>query len=134
MRSMMIRSAEASRFTFRTPVSRLTAGARGFSRSAPALSCIVVLAVATLAAQEPVDEKVIAQIKEEGFQRSAVMDTLSWLTDVHGPRLTGSPQLRAAGEWARAELTRWGLANAALESYGSIGRGWTLERYSIEIA
>jgi carboxypeptidase Q len=88
---------------------------------------------ATLVAQGPVDEKVIAQIKIEGFQHSAVMETLSWLTDVHGPRLTGSPQLRAAGEWARAELTKWGLANAALETYGAIGRGWTLERYSIEM-
>ena len=106
-------------------------GARGFSRAA--LPGALVLAIAALAAQEPVDEKVIAQIKTEGFQHSAVMETLSWLTDVHGPRLTGSPQLRAAGEWARTELTRWGLSNAALESYGSVGRGWTLERFSIEM-
>lgn len=93
---------------------------------------IVVISVPLLA-QESVDEKVIAQIKAEGFQRSAVMETLSWLTDVHGPRLTGSPQLRAAGEWARTELAKWGLVNAALESYGSIGRGWSLDRFSIEL-
>src|SRR5499427_6196585 len=84
-------------------------------------------------AAEPVDERVIARIKAEGFQHSSVMETLSWLADVHGPRLTGSPALRAAGEWARDEMTRWGLANAALESYGSIGRGWALERFSIEM-
>ncbi|HEX7138752.1 MAG TPA: M28 family peptidase, partial [Vicinamibacterales bacterium] len=84
-------------------------------------------------APEQVDEHVIAQIKAEGFQHSAVMDTLSWLADVHGPRLTGSPALRAAGEWARNEMTRWGLANAALESYGSVGRGWALDRFSIEM-
>ena len=84
-------------------------------------------------ATEPVNERVIAQIKAEGFQHSAVMETLSWLADVHGPRLTGSPALRAAGEWARNEMTRWGLANAALESYGSIGRGWALEKFSIEM-
>ena len=82
---------------------------------------------------EQVDEHVIAQIKAEGFQHSAVMETLSWIADVHGPRLTGSPALHAAGEWARSEMTRWGLANAALESYGSIGRGWALDRFSIEM-
>jgi carboxypeptidase Q len=98
-----------------------------------ALVCAVVIASVSVLAQEPVNETVIAQIKAEGFQRSAVMETLSWLTDVHGPRLTGSPALRGAAEWARAELTRWGLTNAALESYGSVGRGWTLERYSIEM-
>jgi len=86
-----------------------------------------------LVAQESVDEQVVARIKTEAFQRSAVMETLSWLSDVHGPRLTGSPALHSAGEWARDEMTRWGLANAALESYGSIGRGWTLERFSIEM-
>jgi carboxypeptidase Q len=89
------------------------------------------------AAKDPrngaVNENVVARIKTEGFQRSAVMETLSWLADVYGPRLTGSPSLRAAAEWARGEMTRWGLANAALESYGSIGRGWTLERFSIDM-
>ena len=86
-----------------------------------------------LLGQEAIDEAVIARIKTEGFQQSAVMDTLSWLSDVHGPRLTGTPALRRAGEWARDQLTRWGLTNAALESYGSIGRGWMLERFSIEM-
>jgi hypothetical protein len=78
------------------------------------------------------DESVIAEIKAEGFQHSAVMDTLSWLSDVHGPRLTGSPNLRKAAEWARDQLTRWGLERAALEPYGSIGRGWEqdFDKYS----
>jgi carboxypeptidase Q len=79
------------------------------------------------------DEAVIAQIKLEGFQHSAVMDTLSWLSDVHGPRLTGSPNLRKAAEWARDQLTGWGLERAALEPYGSIGRGWELQHFTIEM-
>ena len=109
------------------------------ARNRRATACVLGLAVALsamAAAQakpELVDEHVIAQIKAEGFQHSAVMETLSWLADVHGARLTGSPALRAAGEWARSEMTRWGLTNAALESYGSIGRGWALERFSIEM-
>jgi hypothetical protein len=93
----------------------------------------VVALTITIRAQEPVDDQIVAKIKAEGFQHSAVMETLSWLTDVHGPRLTGTKQLRAAGEWARAELTKWGLTGAALESYGTIGRGWTLDHFSIEM-
>jgi carboxypeptidase Q len=79
------------------------------------------------------DEAVIAQIKLEGFQHSAVMDTLSWLSDVHGPRLTGSPTLRKAAEWARDQLTGWGLERVALEPYGPIGRGWELQHFTIEM-
>src|SRR5438552_3977326 len=53
------------------------------------LAIAVAFIVATpLAGQQTVNDTVIAQIKTEGFQRSAVMDTLSWLSDVHGPRLT----------------------------------------------
>src|SRR3982074_1557728 len=98
------------------------------SRISIALAVAFVVSV-PLRGQEAVNDAVIAQIKTEGFQHSAVMDTLSWLSDVHGPRLTGAPAPRRAGEWARDQLTRWGLINAALESYGSIGRGWTLERF-----
>ncbi len=94
---------------------------------------VAVAAVFTcaVAADEQVDEGVIAQLKVEGFQHSQVMDTLSWLSDVYGPRLTGSPALRQAGEWAREQMTRWGLSNAALEPYGPIGRGWAVERFDI---
>ena len=86
-----------------------------------------------MSAQEAVNETVVAQIKGEAFQRSAVMDTLSWSADVHGPRFTGSPTLRQAAEWARDQLTRWGLANAALEPNGTTSRGWSIERFSIEM-
>lgn len=78
---------------------------------------------------EPVDLPAIYKIKEEGLQRSKVMEIASYLTDVYGPRLTGSPNIRAAGDWAVAELKRWGIANASLETWGSFGRGWTNDRY-----
>src|SRR5215470_16251721 len=94
---------------------------------------LTLAAVVSLSAAEAVDDTVIASIKAEGFQRSAVMETLSWLSDVHGPRLTGSRTLREAGEWARGEMTSWGLVNAALEPYGGGSRGWDLERFSIEM-
>ncbi|MGE0812324.1 MAG: M20/M25/M40 family metallo-hydrolase [Vicinamibacterales bacterium] len=92
----------------------------------------VVLPV-LLAGQERVDDRTIAAIKTEGFQRSHVMDTLSWLSDVHGPRLTNSKGYRAAAEWAKAQATTWGLSNAALEPWGTFGPGWEVQRFSIEM-
>ncbi|HMB82269.1 MAG TPA: hypothetical protein VKI43_19470, partial [Vicinamibacterales bacterium] len=94
---------------------------------------IALVASVPVFAQEPVNDAVVAQIKGEAFQRSAVMDTLSWIADVYGPRLTGSPTLRQAGEWARDQLTRWGMANAALEANGTTSRGWSVDRFSIEM-
>jgi carboxypeptidase Q len=101
------------------------------------LTCLILVTALGLAAtpiaqtNERIDDAVIARLKVEGFQHSQVMTTLSWLSDVHGPRLTGSPALRRAGEWARDEMARWGLKNTALESYGPVGRGWTVERFDI---
>jgi hypothetical protein len=85
-------------------------------------------------AQEPIDQAVIARLKMEGFQNSQIMETLSWLTDVHGPRLTGSPEIKAAQEWARARLQHWGMDGVKLEPWGAFqGRGWTLNRFSVEM-
>ncbi len=79
------------------------------------------------------DLAAINKIKEEGMDRSQAMQTISFLTDVYGPRLTGSPQSRIAGEWASAKMSEWGLENTALESWGPFGRGWSLERSSVDI-
>ena len=57
----------------------------------------------------------IARIRDEGLNRSQVMATLAALTDLNGPRLTGSPGLQRAREWSRDRFTTWGLANAQLE-------------------
>jgi hypothetical protein len=92
------------------------------------------LALAPVAAQqapEKVDLEAIFRIKQEGFQRSQVMEITSWLTDVYGPRLTNSPGFRKAGEWAAKEMTSWGLANARLEPFGPFGRGWSNDKYYV---
>jgi len=72
------------------------------------VSLASLLAVATVpaAAQERVDEAAIARIKAEGLERSQVMETASWLTDVFGARLTGSPNIKAAGEWDKRDQRR----------------------------
>ncbi|HEX6315719.1 MAG TPA: M20/M25/M40 family metallo-hydrolase [Gemmatimonadaceae bacterium] len=84
-------------------------------------------------AQEPVNEAAIERIKAEGLERSQVMETASWLTDVFGARLTGSPNIKAAGEWAAKKLTEWGMVNAKLEPWGYFGRGWTNDRLSLHV-
>ena len=75
----------------------------------------------------------IARIKEEGGKNSQVMQTLSYLTDVIGARLTGSPQLKRANEWTRDQMAKWGLQNAKLEAWGPFGRGWTLKSFDAEV-
>jgi hypothetical protein len=75
----------------------------------------------------------IERIKDEGMNRSQVMQTLSYLTDVIGPRLTASPNLKRANEWTRDKMKEWGLENAHLESWGPFGRGWSLKSFSAEI-
>ena len=84
-------------------------------------------------APEKVDLEAISKIKTEGLERSQVMDTLSYLTDVIGPRLTGSPNLRNANEWTRNKFIEWGLQNSHLEAWGPFGRGWSLERVSVHL-
>src|SRR5918912_3821114 len=81
-------------------------------------------------AKDPNDP--IERIKDEGMNRSQVMQTLSYLTDVIGPRLTASPNMKRANEWTRERLAQWGLQNAHLEAWGPFGRGWSLQRFSAQ--
>ena len=85
---------------------------------------ILALAVPSTAG-EKVDYDFVNRLRAESFHRSQVMDTLQHLTDVIGPRLTGSPGMKAANEWTRDRLAEWGLENAKLESWGEFGRGWS---------
>jgi hypothetical protein len=84
-------------------------------------------------AEEPVDLGMVTRIRDEGLNDSKVMDTLAHLTDVIGPRLTGSPALREANEWTRRQLEAWGLQGAHLERWGPFGRGWSLERAAVSM-
>src|SRR5687767_15793475 len=75
----------------------------------------------------------IERIKDEGMNRSQVMQTLSYLSDVIGPRLTGSPSMKRANEWTRHHVTKWGLQSANLDQWGPFGRGWPLKRFSAQV-
>ena len=82
-------------------------------------------------AQERVDAATIERIKAEEMQRSHVMDIMSWLSDVYGPRLTWSPNAARAGQWAAAQMTSWGLSNVHEEVWNSpAGLGWQNDRFA----
>jgi carboxypeptidase Q len=103
------------------------------SRRTPLLvGFFAALFVLPLAAQWPAGEKVdldaVYRIKEEGLQRSKVMEITSYLTDVYGPRLTGSPNIKEAADWTQKTLKEWGLANIHLEAF-PFGRGWQNQRF-----
>ena len=85
------------------------------------------------AAEERTDLALITKLRDEGTNRSKVMDTLSMLTDEIGPRLTGSPGLKKAGSWTKEKLESWGLQNAHTESFAPFGRSWTLEKTSLRM-
>lgn len=95
----------------------------------------IALLAAPLTAQstEKIDLAALQKIREEGFNRSKVMEIASYLTDVHGSRLTNSPQMRAAGDWTLATLKSWGITTARHETWGPFGRGWSNERFSARV-
>ncbi len=97
---------------------------------AVALACCLA---APLAAQDRADLGVVQRIKTEAFDRSQVMDHLFYLTDVHGPRLTGSPGFTSAANWAVKRLREMGIDNARTTSWGKWGRSWRLTRFSLAL-
>jgi carboxypeptidase Q len=103
--------------------------------SIPALTLAAALSVAAVVAQppaEPLDLATIARIRDEGLNRSQVMDHIGWLSDVFGPRLTGGPAIMQASNWTIAKFTEWGLANAHREAW-PFGKGWSLIRFSAHL-
>ncbi|HSL20103.1 MAG TPA: M20/M25/M40 family metallo-hydrolase [Vicinamibacterales bacterium] len=94
------------------------------------LAAALVAGAASLIADETIDYATNAKIRKEGRERSQLMRTLHHLTDVYGPRLTGSPNYKAAADWAAKQMTEWGLENAHLEPWDFGRAGWTNERFS----
>ena len=98
-----------------------------------AAASVVVAAIVPLAAQAGFERDVLARIREEANRGSHIMQSVHVLADVYGPRITGSPALKAAGEWAIRTLESWGLANGHLEPWTFGYDGWTNERFSAHI-
>lgn len=89
-------------------------------RRAPRLIAVCATALvttSTLGAATAADLEALGRIRDEGFRRSQVMALVGHLTDSIGPRLTGSPAMKAANDWTLAKFREWGLANAHLEPW-----------------
>jgi len=90
-----------------------------------------VLSIALAApAQSATDPDINKKIRAEETEHSPIMHTMHFLTDVYGPRLTGSPNHKAAADWAIKQMTDWGLVNAHLEPWDFGHPGWMNERAS----
>ena len=99
---------------------------------APVLVGVSLFAVAPLAAQERVDASMLAKIRAEGFERSHVVQMFDTIATVFGPRLTGSAAFLRAANYARQKFSESGARDAHLEAW-PFGRGWELDRFSIEM-
>ena len=109
---------------------RKTSRLLGFGLAAVLAATVIGLPVR--AADEPIDYVSLNKIRTEGLQNSQVMEIASWLTDVHGPRLSGSPNIQKAGEWAVARMQEWGLTGVALEPWidkRGFDRGWSNDKF-----
>ena len=96
-------------------------------RAAAVLVALTAASAALPSAQSP-DRATVAAIREEGLRRSQVIDLVGWLSDVYGPRVTGTPAIEAAREWAADRLRAWGVENVREERF-AFGRGWSLVRF-----
>src|SRR4051812_6324433 len=97
------------------------------------LSAVVLAAATPLAADSPSADDITWRIRREATEHSQIMKTLHVLTDVYGPRLTGSPNLKQAGEWAAGQMKSWGMARTHLEPWNFGHPGWLNERFSAHL-
>ena len=98
-------------------------------RAVPITTALVLVlgVVAPPTFSQPAERDMIRSIREEGFERSQAMETVGWLSDVFGPRVTGTPAIEAAKDWTAARMRQWGLR--VYEERFPFGRGWSLERF-----
>ena len=100
---------------------------------AASLYPLLFFTVGIVTAQEKIDLDAAKRIRDTALNQSQIMEMVGYLTDVTGPRLTGSPNLKRAEEYARDKLREWGLENAHLEAWGPFGRGWSLEGFTANV-
>src|ERR1044072_8937541 len=97
-----------------------------------ALSVILALLTLPVAAQDGSGD-LLSRIRKEEIDHSQIMKTMHMFTDLYGPRLTGSPNHKAAADWAVKQMTAWGFDNAHLEPWNFNHPGWLNERLTAHI-
>ncbi len=90
----------------------------------------IVGGLVSIGAQERIDHETYWKIRQEATTNSQILKTVQVLTDLYGPRPTGSPNLKGAGEWAIRQMASWGLQNGRLEPWEWGNPGWLNERLS----
>ena len=100
-----------------------------------ALSLVLSLVTLPIVAQNAQNGSgdLLARIRTEAMERSQIMKTMHMFTDLYGPRLTGSPNHKAAADWAVKQMTAWGFDNAHLEPWNFNHPGWLNERLTAHI-
>jgi hypothetical protein len=98
----------------------------------PLILFFVLPAIVT-AQTEKIDQDIINKIRREGLQNSKVMDIAFHLTDASGPRLTASPGFMRAANYAKQQLSQWGLVNDTLDPWGEFGKAWELQKSYVAI-
>ncbi len=93
----------------------------------------ILMPLSVLNGAESIEDMIVAKIKMEAFQNSQIMENVSWLCDVHGPRLTNSPGYRDAANWCMETLKEWGIEKTRLEAWGNYTPGWTLDKFVFEM-
>jgi hypothetical protein len=97
-------------------------------------SVIAIAMAAAVAMAQPtgevVDTAVVSKIKDEGYNRSRVMEYASYLTDVYAPRLTWSPEYRRGADWVSEEFKKLGLTNIRYDHFKPVGKGWSLKKFN----
>jgi len=102
------------------------------NRRVVALLLIISLLSLPIVAQNGSSD-MLNRIRSEAMERSQIMKTMHMFTDVYGPRLTGSPNHKAAADWAVKQMTAWGLENAHLEPWDFKHPGWLNERLTAHL-
>jgi hypothetical protein len=97
------------------------------------LVLVVSLSTMALAAQERPDTGADARIRDEGLNRSRVLETAIGLSDLQPPRLAGSPGYLEAARWATGRIKQFGIPEARLEPWGPATSSWVLEQFSVEM-
>ena len=94
------------------------------------LFCLSCFHLAPVFAQTQGNSDINEKIRREELDHSQIMHTLHFFSDVYGPRLTGSPNLKGAEDWALKQMQVWGFDNVHLESWSFGHPGWANERAS----
>lgn len=106
---------------------------RAFNRFVALFLVVLLVSLPAVSQSGAADADLMARIKKEGMDNSQIMKTMHYLSDIYGPRLTGSPNHKMSAEWAIKQMKAWGFDNTYLEAWDFGHPGWLNEKLSAHI-